>query len=307
MKIVSYFSYKGGAGRTTLAYNTIPLLLNNHIKPTKEAPVILMDMDIDSCGMSYLLNIPADQIANNRCVQYLLGEDFDYDDCDNISDTPVLKDMFPVGNKLGYADNEAVLFLPAKDLRNVHSKKSDNYNLEKAQERIGLFIEVCEDLGVPAILLDSAVGHQAAALLANRIADTIVCCMRPTTQFVEGTFRYLEKQDANDATIPGRKKCVLVPNVVPQETTWIDDHEYPLYAYDTMHRIFDPLTKNRGSNANWQYNTAMLNDGAEEFGIPAVASFMWREGQLYTQKTLEPDEKLALERYEKLAGIIWNP
>ena len=56
-KTISYFSYKGGAGRSTLAYNTIPLLANNHFRPTKESPMIILDMDIDSCGMSYLLGV----------------------------------------------------------------------------------------------------------------------------------------------------------------------------------------------------------------------------------------------------------
>ena len=40
MKIISYFSYKGGAGRSTLAYNTIPLIARNHLHPTKENPIV---------------------------------------------------------------------------------------------------------------------------------------------------------------------------------------------------------------------------------------------------------------------------
>ena len=68
-KVISYFSYKGGAGRSTLAYNTIPLLLNECIQPTKSSPVVIVDMDIDSCGLSYLLGVQADQIAYNTCLQ----------------------------------------------------------------------------------------------------------------------------------------------------------------------------------------------------------------------------------------------
>ena len=47
MKIISYFSYKGGAGRSTLAYNTIPILASEYFRPTKESPMIVVDMDIE--------------------------------------------------------------------------------------------------------------------------------------------------------------------------------------------------------------------------------------------------------------------
>ena len=46
----------------------------------------------------------------------------------------------------------------------------------------------------------------------------------------------------------------------------------------------------------------------EEFGIPAVDRFMWKEDQIYTldKEKLKDDEIVALERYRKLARIIHN-
>ena len=76
MKTVSFFSYKGGAGRSTLAYNVIPLLAKNHLQPTAEEPMIVVDTDVDSCGMSYLLGAE-DKVTEDNCVQYLLGNPFD--------------------------------------------------------------------------------------------------------------------------------------------------------------------------------------------------------------------------------------
>ena len=57
MKTISFFSYKGGAGRSTLAYNVIPILAAEYIQPTAESPIIVVDTDVDSCGMSYLLKV----------------------------------------------------------------------------------------------------------------------------------------------------------------------------------------------------------------------------------------------------------
>ena len=71
IKVISYFSYKGGAGRSTLAYNTIPILAKYHLHPTKDHPIIIIDTDLDSCGMSYLLGVDAD-VKDDCCTQDLL-------------------------------------------------------------------------------------------------------------------------------------------------------------------------------------------------------------------------------------------
>lgn len=301
-KVISYFSYKGGAGRSTLAYNTIPLLLNEHIQPTKEAPVVIVDMDIDSCGLSYLLGVQADQIQEEACVQYVLANGCDPTRQSSIDKADVLKDLIPVGNQLGYAINEAVLFLPAKDNRNVQKNTHSNYEDDNFYVRMKSFVEACSYYNVPAIILDSAVGNQATALITNKLSSIIVCCMRPTTQFVEGTARYLQTQDTDDATITGRKKCILVPNVVPQGEVVIDNLRYPSYAIKRFFQVFSDFIDDRDEDECWQYNAEMLDQDA--FGIPAVPSFMWREGQLYTQDKLDEYEQVALERYRKLVGII---
>lgn len=301
-KVISYFSYKGGAGRSTLLYNTVPLLLNEHIQPTPTNPVVLVDMDIDSCGLSYLLGVQAAQIEDTCCVQHVLAHGCDSTACNSITEAEVLKDLIPVGEQLGYASNEAVLFLPAKDNRNVNPDAHSNYKDENFLIRLQSFVDACSNYGVSTIILDSAVGNQATALIANNLARTIVCCMRPTTQFVEGTARYLQKQDTDDATVTGRKKCILVPNVVPQGDVIIDDLKYPNYAINRIYQIFDKFIDGRDEEEEWQYNAEMLDRDA--FGIPAVPSFMWRESQLYTQEYLDQNEQVALERYRKLARII---
>lgn len=301
-KVISYFSYKGGAGRSTLLYNTVPLLLNEHIKPTSDKPVVLVDMDIDSCGLSYLLEVNAAKIQDNCCVQHVLAQGCDTTARRSIAEADVLKDLIPVGNMLGYADNEAVLFLPAKDNRNVNADAHNNYEDDNFVIHLQSFVDACGNYGVSTIILDSAVGNQATALVANNLARTIVCCMRPTTQFVEGTARYLQKQDTNDATVTGRKKCILVPNVVPQGEVVIDGMRYPDRAINRIYQIFNKFIYGRDEFAEWQYNSDMLD--REAFGIPALPRFMWRESQLYTQESLDLEEQVALERYRKLASII---
>ena len=305
-KVISYFSYKGGAGRSTLAFNTIPLLVREHFYPTKESPVIVVDLDIDSCGMSYLLDIPNNEIEEDACVQHILREGCDPTRKASITEHETFKKLIKVGNRFGYPDDAAVLFLPAKDLRNVENKGNFNYGDASSPFINSLqgFIDVCESYDVPAVIFDSAVGNQATANVANQLADVIVCCMRPTTQFVDGTARYLESLDS-DSGSPlggGRKKIVLVPNVVPQESMEIDNQRYPDAATTRILNRFSSILADRDEDDDIVYNAEMLNEA--EFGIPAVKSFMWREGQLATQEKLNDNEQEVLERYRKLAGII---
>ena len=83
MKTISFFSYKGGAGRSTLAYNIIPILAAEHIQPTAESPIIVVDTDVDSCGMSYLVKAEK-EVTETNCIQHLLGNPFDTRPVNNI-------------------------------------------------------------------------------------------------------------------------------------------------------------------------------------------------------------------------------
>lgn len=302
-KVISFFSYKGGAGRSTLAYNIIPILAEEHIRPSKASPIIVVDMDIDSCGMSYLLEVEK-QVTDENCVQYLLSKGCGNERAPSISEDPFFSKLLPVGNKFGYADNNAVLFLPAKDVKNVDGSSSSNYNDANNPFRRGLeqLVSASEKFNVPAIILDSAVGNNATANASNQVADVVVCCMRPTKQFVNGTVRFFET--LNSAESPwGKKprKIILVPNVVPQEEMVIDDFWYPGVAVDAIINEAALLAEKNSRTGNF-YVRDML--GRSEFGIPALTSFMWREAQLYTMKELSEPEKLVLERYRKLSAII---
>lgn len=314
MRVFSFFSYKGGAGRSTLAYNVIPIMAAEHFKPTAEKPMIVVDTDIDSCGMSYL--VKADKKATDtNCVQYLLanGCPDGADEYPDIKDHPFIGQLVPVGNAYGYPDNDAILLLPAKDGLAIEDGK-DNYKDSGSSpflQKLQSFVEACESYDIPAIILDSAVGNTAAANISNECADTIVCVMRPTLQFTGGTFRYLCSLESDDLDgISGTQKMfslgkhiVLVPNVIPQGEVHIDGHRYPNYAVETIRDDFFARFGNSDLCLH-NYHFDMLDE--DEFGIPAFNRFMWCEGQLYSRDRddMEADEKLVLDRYYKLANVL---
>lgn len=304
LKVISYFSYKGGAGRSTLAFNTIPILAKEHLHPTKDHPIILIDTDLDSCGMSYLLGVDA-EVRDDCCTQDLLKNGLKtIARPEFIWQHPNFKDLFAVGDHFG-CEKEAILFLAAKDVKNVDTQSNYNDANNPFEEKLRNFIEICKYYKVPAVILDAAVGNNATANATNQVSNIVVCCMRPTIQFVDGTVRFLKMLEQG-GSFDGRKKIVVVPNVIPQEEVYVDNKKYPSYAITRINSQINSLSANAQEGSGITYVLDMLD--AAEFGVPAVKSFMWREGQLYTQpeEELNDNEKLALERYKKLAAVISN-
>lgn len=313
MNTITFFSYKGGAGRSTLAYNTIPILANEYYKPTKESPMIVIDMDIDSCGMSYLLGADKHVTPENSIQSFLRDSKLARVRASSIQEHPLLSTLCPVGNAYGYHDNDAILLFPAMDGQLIDENTQSNYsdNGNPYAEAFRSFQKLCkEQFNVPAIILDSAVGNNATANISNAAANTIVCCMRPTTQFTNGTYRYLyglENDELNGVSIQKKtfrnKDIILVPNVIPQNQITINGKYYPDAAITKIRSDFKYFDDEDLAN---KYHFEMLEH--DEFGIPAVDKFMWCEDVLYNQdkSTLNVNEKTALERYHKLAKLIYS-
>lgn len=304
MKTISFFSYKGGAGRSTLAFNVIPILARDYFRPTAESPMIVVDTDVDSCGMSYLVGAD-EQVTDTNCIQYLLGNPFSTKRYGSIQEHPFLKNLIPVGNAYGYPDNDAILLLPAKDNKNISKDGKNNYaevGGPSFMESMENFLDVCEDcFDVPAVIFDSSVGNTALANISNEMANIIVCVMRPTIQFVNGTRRYLVGLEEGEKLSGGGKEIVLVPNVIPDKEIIIGNSRYPDAAIDKIINTFVNANMFKNSPNN-TYHMEMLEP--EEFGIPMVDSFMYVEGQLLNKKNYYGNEELVLSRYRKLARII---
>ena len=294
MKIISCFSYKGGAGRSTLAINVIPFLANE-LGASAEHPLILVDMDIDSCGLTFLYDL-ADNVHAQYNVQHLFGDGVIPTEDKPVDRHNLFTHMEPVGEI--YKRNATdILCLPAMPSNSLGGQ-SNNYDGDP--DRFEKFLKECKKVGCCGVLLDSAVGDQLTALWSNKYASHIMCCMRPTKQFREGTKRFFDQfDDEYDG-----KKVIVIPNVVPtEEVTLYNDGvavRYPDYAKEQILEAF-------GENVERDYNIYIMDmvEG-EHFGVPKIDRFMWHESILdnLPMEELTDCEKLALKRYKDIAAII---
>ena len=290
----SFFSYKGGAGRSSLLYNILPFYAQA-IGATNNEPIIVVDLDIDSKGLSYILHDKEFEAPFN-CIQVLRQDEsinFDRDE-EDITKHPFFLGLEPVGAKVGLdrSLNRSILFLTA------HSTSKDNRylgnlsNFDSDSASLREMNALCEDMHCKSIIMDCPAGFQVTGMLALSISHKIITTMRITKQFRVGTYDFLAEKSKEFAG----KEYVIVPNAVPKpEDT----------GYDVESIISEIASRTKESiDERCKCNLAMLSNG--RLGINEVKMFKFEESNLKYEesengRTLKPDEMEAVESYKILS------
>lgn len=289
MKTITFYSYKGGAGRSSTTLNTLPYLVET-MRASANAPIIVLDMDLDSAGMTYLLGLDVHFKGRYDVKSFLMGDESWSDaPAGSLAEHEFYQKLVPVGETLG-VENEAVLFLGVDDAKLV-----DNNQMDGTKE--GVFNKLrrfCRKNGIKAVVIDSSAGDQFSAVLSTGAADDIVCCMRPTMQFRIGTFNYLHRLSEKTQD----KRIVLLPTVVPSTDKEIDGEMQREKAVKNICARVEDLDMR-------MVRTDFVTEDC--LGINEVERFKWKEGVLYKigqTSELTADEKEATRRYSKLARIL---
>ena len=291
-KKITFHSYKGGSGRSSTTFNTIPYLVEI-LGADENNPVLLLDTDIDSAGLTYLLG-QADYFLTHTDVKKLLKGEvmFRTRSTADLSTHPLISNFVPVGEQFG-VQNGAVLFLGVNDEMKIDNKEIDGSS-QDLLNKLAIFAD--NNPAIKAIVMDSASGEQTVANFATTFADTLVCCMRPTMQFRMGTFRFLSHLARDQVST----RVVLLPTVVPTKDVEIEGVPQRQEALEQIGRGVSNL-RGRISIVD-----AFVKDDC--FGINEVQRFKWCEGVLYKlerQGSLkEEDEKVAASRYRRLAEVL---
>ncbi|MGB9179547.1 MAG: AAA family ATPase [Pyrinomonadaceae bacterium] len=221
MKVITCFSYKGGAGRTTAAANIAAALASisenvGSIDVPLRRKVAIIDLDVFSAGTHRVFEISNENIEQfvkegRPCVQDYLREQMA--PSRYVEEGGIMRDHPFMGNflmKRGGANNchpEFTLF-PAKpdpDVRFIVQKQHENVLIELLME-----LESKEH-GFDYVILDGESGVRQMADIAVRLADVVLMFFRLTWQHIEGTLNTaidFEKKNF-------KKPFYLVPTCVP--------------------------------------------------------------------------------------------
>jgi cellulose biosynthesis protein BcsQ len=328
---VSFYSYKGGSGRSTTAWNTIQQLAEI-MKPTKEHPFVIVDADTQSAGATFLFGAEEEFTSED---QYLSVQKRMIDEPGNYgggTDLDAKKTFFgtmwPIGGFFGKAasDNESVLLIGAnvdKDSVSASNAAADGKNEKIARSQMENFRKgitvACRRYGAKALFFDTPSGSQFLARMSVQQSDVVVCCMRPTRQFRTGTFGQLKQFLEWDAANDKQRKYIITPTAVcVDKEQKIDSKEYPQTGYDEIKKQFaaEKLKKyglEKAFEDSIVFDMLELESQADcensvekIFGIPEVKRFKWFEeclGELPEEERSKNDN-MAIKRYNLLARTI---
>lgn len=291
---VSFFSYKGGAGRTSLLFNTLPFLAKE-LNANENEPIIVLDLDLDSKGLSYLL---PNKESGINAIQVLRGDRaISLRHSSNIKNHPFFSQLSPIGEEVGLPAelNRSILFVSAHAKEGAtYLGENDNYDAERSSMRT--VSRLCQEYNCKAIVMDTPAGNQLSGVTALKESNKIVSVMRITNQFRLGTYEFL-RQKSHELQ---NKEIIVVPNAVP---------DFSGTGFDMGRMFADILTKTTAAleDSSNRVNCTLLTDGNK--GINEVNLFKFIEGNLLKLSEIRPlgeDELEAVKMYELLAKELAN-
>jgi len=295
-----FHSFKGGAGRSVTTYNTLSYLARQ-LQATTEQPILVIDMDIDSCGLTYLFDT-----QDYYHGQYDLKRFFSVPRSANqmrrddpLDEHDFFKYTCTVGHKLGVEDAAVRFFgVNDKDDQEFSPVSVTNTSLEK-------ILDACRIRNFKAVIFDSSSGDQVSAKVSIAKSNVIVSCMRPSKQFRTGTFAFLARL-VEENLVGSDTRVIVNPTCVPTKELLSGSREL------TLANILDDvgtLERRIHNRYDDRYQNLIVTDmiGQPHFGIPEIERFKWEESNLFyesTQKKLDSYETAAMSEYEFLSKCI---
>lgn len=197
MKVITCFSYKGGAGRTTAAANIAAALASTtknvgSIKEPLNQRVAIVDLDVFSAGTHRVFEITNKQIEEfEPTIQdYLLDQRAprSYVNDGGIRLSHPYMESFLARGAANHCDPNFTLFpaRPDPEARFVVQKQHENVLVELLMELES------KDQAFDYVILDGESGIRQMADIALRLSDVVLMFFRLTWQHIEGTLNTAE-------------------------------------------------------------------------------------------------------------------
>lgn len=223
---------------------------------------------------------------------------------------PNLNEFFiPVGNYFtNDIANDAVLLLrsdvtPREQYRKWNKIFTMNGTDDIESTKLNQALEIMKRCNC-TVVFDTPSGTQDMATFSLDASNIIVCCMRPSVQFELGTRLCFSKLIEGWAENRNRKSIIFCPSAVPYKHITIDSREYPNYYLKNVFANFREELRAKEYDARGVIRLVWDMQDGEVPGIPEVDRFKWQECCLAKLKSNSEDERLAKDKYQKLAKLV---
>jgi len=159
--VVSFYSYKGGTGRTTATANIATILAKKGLK------VVCIDMDLEGPGLSVLFNIPEEK---ERGLQYIFEK----------PDFQLKSLIVSINNIVNDSISDKVFVIPATTQFNRSLDFSDGSKYIKRIRE--LFSVINEEIKPNIVILDTPSGYGHLSALSMYLSEVLVIFFRWSRQ-----------------------------------------------------------------------------------------------------------------------------
>lgn len=205
-QIISIHSFRGGTGKSNTTANVAALLAQSGLR------VGVVDTDIQSPGIHVLFGLRPEEMA--PCLNdYLWGK------C-SIAET-----AHDVTSRLGAPVSGAVMLIPSSiEAGDIARVLREGYDVGLLNDG---FNDLCRDLDLDALVVDTHPGMNEETLLSISISDALVIILRPDQQDYQGSAVTVDV--ARKLEVP---TMLLMINKVPAVYDTADVKQQVERAYD---------------------------------------------------------------------------
>lgn len=227
MTTITFYSYKGGTGRSLALANAAVYLANLGLK------VVAVDFDLEAPGLHYKLSRNADgsPLPVSKGVVDFVNTYLDEGDVSSPITDFIIK--VPVSG----ADKQAIHLVPAGRVpsREYWAKLSriNWHDLFYSENPIGIPIlmelkaRILEEVKPDFVLIDSRTGiTEMGGVATTLLADKVICLVLPTPENLEGARAVLRslKRTRRDGD-GGPSEMLIAISRLPQNRNWHDEQE----------------------------------------------------------------------------------
>lgn len=250
VKTVTFYSYKGGVGRSTTLASCASYLANHYGKK-----ILILDLDLEAPGFTnYFLEEPNQVVHHKGFVEYIL-------DSELTNEIDISKYFWETGKN--YSGEGNIYIMPAGNLSNNGEKKRDQYleglaridlqSTSKMRSKFDTLIKrITSELDIDLLFIDSRTGfNDIFGIAAFMFSDIVIGLFSDNIQTKPGLELFIE-YCLNDSTktIP-----IIINSIISKRSNYRifenDIEEYlnsnfdgdksiklfPLSRYDTLEYI----------------------------------------------------------------------
>lgn len=308
--IISFYSFKGGVGRTQLVANLAAYLCHH-----KKRKILLIDWDIEAPGLDYFFNVDRAKISKGIID---LFEDYSKiisrkENRLDISDLPLITNDYFISLVSNIGDGGGIDLLAAGKYNSEYSKKISDFDWFKFYETYnGKYYlenlkEQLSNLDYDYIFIDSRTGLNDYSGICNiQMPDLNVIIAAPSKQNFDGCLYVIKNITTSPYVKNGSREPIIMPILSRLDRT--DDESGKWFAI--FRKRFNKCILNFAVYANLGQEIPMnsqnkvVDEYIENTLMPYKSKISYGEKLLFS-KNIKSIEYTTLEKqFEEIAKLI---